>query len=149
MQLLPILAPIALFIISFGLVSLISKRSEWRFLKIVGLTILTARIVSYLAIYFIGNTPVWTSIYSDNWNHFQLGLLLILVAILLRKLKKGTFIRMAGVGLGLVLDEITDVFKLFGYPFTDHFRDSFNDLLLIVTVFLIVVLIAKLVKLKK
>ena len=147
-NLLPILAPILLATISFGLVSLISKRSEWRFLKIVGVTILVSRILSYIAIHYIGNTPVWNQIYSDNWNHFQVGLLLILAAVLLRKLKKGSFLRLAGVGLGLVLDEVTDVFKLFRFQFPANFRDSTGDLLLILGSFLILIFVARLLKSK-
>src|SRR5436190_6004250 len=106
------LAPFILVVIALGLVSVISKRSEWRFLKIVGITILIARCLSYIAIHFIGSTSLWNQIYTDNWNHFQVGLVLILIAVLFRKLKKGTFVRLSGVGLGLVLDEITDIFKL-------------------------------------
>lgn len=38
-----------------------------------------------------------------------------------------------GIGIGMIIDEVTDVLKLFNIiPFPYHYRDSISDLILII-----------------
>ena len=115
-------------------------------LGIVGFTILAVRLITAMAIHFIGKTPLWNSIYSDNWNHYQLGLVLLFVSLFLREKFGKYFIPSAAIGIGLVIDEVTDVLKVFGFQFSPNFRDSSFDLLLIFLSFLSFVCVVKLIE---
>ncbi len=109
-------------------------------------TIANYRIISYITIYFFGNTGWWNQVYSDKLNHYQLGIALLIVGWLLRsvlppKLRTIVF----GMGWGMLIDEISDLLKLL--PFVHlppHFRDSLPDLGLIILTYILFVLATQL-----
>ncbi len=110
-----------------------------KFLKIVFLTITFYRVCTYIVIYFWGNTLWWHNFYTDPWNHYQLGSILILIGLLAYKFHRFKRINMIliAIGSGMIIDEVTDVIKLFHLsPLSSHFRDSLPDLLLIITTYL-------------
>jgi len=99
-----------------------------------------------VAIYFIGSTPLWNSIYTDNWNHYQLGVVLLLISPFLKQKLGKYFVPLVAVSIGLVIDEVTDMLKVLGFHFPLNFRDSPFDLLLIFLSFLLFVCIVKLIE---
>ncbi len=115
-----------------------------------GLTIFLYRLVTYLTIYLYGvNSPSWQRIYSDSWNHYQLGLVILIFVYLFRDKIKNKYFQIPvilGVGIGMILDEISDIIKLLAIvqlPY--HFRDSLPDLLLIIFTYLVFLIIRKLI----
>lgn len=115
-------------------------------LGVVGFTIFIIRVLTALAIYFFGKTDLWHSIYTDNWNHYYLGIVILLVVPFLRKRLGKIFVPLLSVGIALVLDEVTDVLKLLGFKLPINFRDSPQDLLLIFFSFLLFVCLARLIE---
>lgn len=109
------------------------------FLVIAGSTIALYRIGTYIIIYFWGNTVWWHGVYTDQWNHYQIGAFLIIITLMFRKLIRARLkLVLTAVGTGMVIDEITDVIKLFHlYPLPPTFRDSIGDLFLIIVTFCI------------
>ncbi len=106
-----------------------------RFLGIIFLTIFLYRLVTYIIIYFWGTTSWWHGVYTDKWNHYQIGLVLILISIFLYKLKRHLNFGkiLAAIGTGMIVDEISEVLRLLRiYDFGPNFRDSLADLLLII-----------------
>ncbi|HEX8923773.1 MAG TPA: hypothetical protein VF828_03500 [Patescibacteria group bacterium] len=113
-------------------------------LLIAGATILIYRISTAAAVYYWGNSEWWKTVYNDVWNHYQLGAgILILVFLLKNKLSNRLINLGIGIGGGMMIDEITDLIKLFHvYPLPSHFRDSPGDLYLILTTYGIAVILA-------
>jgi hypothetical protein len=105
------------------------------FLKIVWLTIISYRIGTYIVLYLWGNTAWWHGVYTDQWNHYQIGAILVplgLIALNASRYKR-TAAAMIAVGVGMILDEVSDIVKVF-FPTAvpPNFRDSIPDLTLIV-----------------
>jgi hypothetical protein len=112
----------------------------YKFLKIVLLTIISYRVGTYIVIYFWGYTAWWHGVYTDPWNHYQIGSILVLIGLVAykaKRLKKINLILIA-IGTGMIIDEVTDVIKLFHlYSLPSNFRDSFPDLILIAITYLV------------
>ena len=104
--------------------------------------ILLYRIVSYITIYFYGDTSWWQHVYSDKTNHYEIGILILVVVFLFKKyMKRDTLATLLGIASGLIIDETSDILKLI--PFVHlpyHFRDSLGDLFVIVCTYIIFVL---------
>ncbi len=122
----------------------IRNKALQHLLRSVGITIFVIRILTAITIYFIGETNLWHSIYFDNWNHYYLGILILLVVPFLKDRFGRTFVPSIGVGIGLIIDEVTDVLKVLGARFPANFRDSPYDLFLIFITFLLFVFLVKL-----
>lgn len=98
-----------------------------------GATIFIYRLMTFVTIYFYGNTLWWHSVYSDNWNHYYIGIVLVLLSILFKQRLSGkTKNVMLGVGLGMIIDEISDVLKLLPFIHLPYVRDSIQDTLVII-----------------
>lgn len=71
---------------------------------IVLVAIIATRIWAISLFYIFGkNSQITERIINDPWHHYQVGLLLILIAFLLQKLKRSTTV--TAVGLGMFLEE--------------------------------------------
>jgi len=101
--------------------------------------ILLYRIVSYITIYFYGDTSWWQHVYSDKTNHYEIGILILVVVFLFKKyMKRDTLATLLGIASGLIIDETSDILKLI--PFVHlpyHFRDSLGDLFVIIITYII------------
>lgn len=108
-----------------------------KFLFIVFLTILAYRTGTYIIIYFWGNTTWWQGVYSDNLNHWQIGIVLLALSVF--RFRSTTLRQLlAAIGTGMIIDEISDLIKLFHlYPLPPHFRDSLVDLAVIIATYIL------------
>lgn len=111
--------------------------------KTTGLTILFYRTLTYILILCVGTTPFWHNVKTDPWNHYQIGIVVCSIAIMLRKKLGRWNVVLLGVGIGMIIDEVTDVLKLLGAPLPPNFRDSFQDLMLIVVSYVIFAFLVK------
>lgn len=124
----------------------IKSRKVYYALGIIGVTVFIIRVITAVAIYFIGTTSLWNSIYTDNWNHYQLGIVLLLISVFLKKKLGNYLVPLFAIGTALILDEVTDVLKVFSFQFPPNFRDGPFDLLLILLSFLLFVCVVKLIE---
>lgn len=78
-------------------------RSISKFSLIVLIAITATRIWAIGLFYLFGkNSQIVERIINDSWHHYQIGLLLILIALLLQKFRKSITV---AVGLGIFLEE--------------------------------------------
>lgn len=86
--------------------------------RVVLIAILLTRIWAISFFYFFGeNSQVAQNIVNDPFHHYHLGLILIVLAFLLRKHNKAKFL--AAIGLGIFLEEWAVFLKDFGLN-TNH-----------------------------
>lgn len=117
-----------------------------KFLLVSLLTIVAYRLGTYIVIYFWGNTSWWHGVYADQWNHYQLGIILVSAGfLLLKKTRISSFSwSLVGIGTGMLIDEVADIIKLLHlYPLPPNFRDSLGDLFLIGISYLVFALLIK------
>lgn len=109
-------------------------KSKYLSIWFTGGTIFVYRFFTYLTIWLFGNTDWWRQIYSDKWNHYYIGALLIFTGFVFVKNK---FYKqsLVGIGAGMVIDEISDILKTLPGVNLPYKRDSLEDLLVIISVF--------------
>lgn len=121
------------------------KRKIVRYtLGIVGITVSVTELIITAAHYFIGKTHLWNSIENDNWHHYQLGLVLVFISLFLRQKLGKYFIPAVAISIGLIINGIEDVLRVFGFNFPLTFGDTPFDFLLILLSFLLFVCVVKL-----
>jgi hypothetical protein len=108
------------------------------------------RVVTALTIRWYGTTNWWQQISTDSFNHYQLGLILLICCVFLRKyLDKRKLYVLMGISFGWIIDEISDLLKLVPLlHLPTGFRDSLYDLLLISVTYILFVILVKIFSIK-
>jgi len=91
--------------------------STKKFLFITFMTLVFYNLLRFVGLNNFSQTNWWKEMNSDNWHHWQLGLLLIFIALIF--LRKKQFLKnlLLAIGSGMVIDEIMYAF----YPFNSSF----------------------------
>lgn len=74
------------------------------FLTTVFLTLVFFNISRIIGWRFFSETGFWTIIINDNFHHWQLGTVLVIVALLIKKYVRRSYLLLA-VSIGMIIDE--------------------------------------------
>lgn len=94
--------------------------ADVNFKRVVSITFITIGFLNLFRIIgwqFFFQSQWWLKIVTDNWHHYQLGLALCLLAVLVFKKKPIIRDAILAVGSGMVIDESMYVF----YPLNNSF----------------------------
>lgn len=80
-------------------------------------TLIYFNIARFIGWTFIAKTAFWNRLINDNLHHYQLGILLILICLLLHEKKENWRYFLLAIGSGMVIDESMYLF----YPFNKNF----------------------------
>lgn len=80
------------------------------FLTTIFLTLVSFNLSRVIGWKFFADTRIWTRIVNDNLHHWQLGLVLIALALIIRKLTRKWYLLLA-VSIGMVIDESMYLFS--------------------------------------
>lgn len=107
-------------------------------------TIIIYRVTTYLYLALGGN---FGSHDNNNsvFDHKFIGIIIVGLILFCWPKKKQEYYKyiLLGLGTGMIIDEISEVLGLLGLPFPPGFRDSFPDLILIATTFVLFITIRK------
>ncbi len=108
-----------------------------KFLLTTFLTLVFYNLFRFIGKQIFSQADWWIGMNSDNWQHYQLGILLIFIAFI--ALKKKPFVKdlFLAIGSGMIIDESIDIFTL--NPTFNHY--SLLGIILKVLVFIGFVLI--------
>ena len=108
---------------------------------IVLVTICLTRVWAISLFYIFGNdSQTIEMIVNDPWHHYQVGLVLIILAFLLRKFRKAKFIY--PIGLGIILEEWPVLLNDLGLN-TNHLYHSKIDFIGIITIVGLIYILSK------
>lgn len=98
-------------------------------IKIVIITTITARFSQLLLFYFSngGKTSLWNNWFLNTFDHYQLGILLLIFSIFIKNSYK---IIVMGIGIGLIIDETNSILNLISLGKIPYSFNSFSDLLM-------------------
>lgn len=114
-------------------------RDASSFFLIVLTTISLTRIWSVSLFYIFASNPEFIQKFiNDTLHHYQVGLLLLPVAYLLRKILKPRFLY--GIGLGILLEEWPVFLSDIGFNTSEYYHTKFDFILILGFVGLIYIL---------
>lgn len=76
----------------------------------------------------IGNTKLWQAIISDEFHHYHIGFVLLIIAFLIRKKLPEIKDYLLAIGAGLIIDEWIYVFKFINPQFFSHFHATYTPI---------------------
>lgn len=88
------------------------------FISVILLTLTVFNIGRIIGWRIFGQTDWWNGIIYDDWHHYQLGILLLLVTFLVLRKKRKLRDLILAVGSGMVIDE--SMYLL--YPLNENFK---------------------------
>jgi hypothetical protein len=89
------------------------------FLAVIFLTLVFFNISRVVGWRYFSNTSAWTTIVTDDFHHWQLGILLVIVALLLKKYVRWYY-KLLAVSIGIIIDESMYVFSPFYWQFNHY-----------------------------
>jgi len=113
--------------------------SRKKFVLVTFSTLIFFNIARIIGWRFFAQTGWWDRTLSDKWHHYQLGILLSLIALLIFRRKEKLRDLILAVGSGMIIDESMYLF----YPLNENF--SHNSIVGITFEFLVFIIFALIV----
>lgn len=93
-----------------------------KFAFITFLTILFFFLGRFMVWTFFAETKLWLRMNSDNLHHYQLGILLLLIAFLFLKKKPKLREYLLAIGSGMIIDESMYIFGFINSEIFNHYH---------------------------